>query len=137
MPTLMSFRMWWPPPPSCGKSTCSCSFAARSRGTFVQQSPWRCPSRSFLLWLPNGCRFVTNVEIDSVACGVGDLLGNKVSVVAWCPSVEHCCCFQGGVAISCKVLESSVCFISSHLAARASRVTQRAENYSKIVKTLK
>lgn len=63
---------------------------------------------------------VSNVEMGSIATGVGDVLGNK-----------------GGVALSMNYGESSLCFVSSHLAARAERVQQRAENVIKIVKQLR
>ncbi len=64
--------------------------------------------------------YMTNLETDTLACGVGDVLGNK-----------------GGVAVSFKISDTSLAFVNSHLAARATRVKERRENYQKIVRGLK
>lgn len=60
-----------------------------------------------------------DISEDSVACGIGEILGNK-----------------GAVALSFRVLDSSLCFISCHLAARAEKIQQRQANYRKIVNSL-
>jgi Endonuclease/Exonuclease/phosphatase family 2 len=65
-------------------------------------------------------RRVTNIDSDTLATGVGDVLGNK-----------------GAVAVSFDYDDTSLCFVCSHLAARAERVPQRAEMYSKIVRGIK
>lgn len=63
---------------------------------------------------------VSNVEMATVATGIGDVLGNK-----------------GGVGISFRYEDTSLCFVVSHLAARFERVQQRRENYFKIVRGLR
>lgn len=62
---------------------------------------------------------VSNLCMDTIATGVGDVLGNK-----------------GGCGISFAYQESNLCFVACHLAARSERVVQRAENYMKILKQL-
>jgi hypothetical protein len=65
-------------------------------------------------------RFVTHIDADTVACGVGDLLGNK-----------------GGVVMSMRLFGTSVCIVGCHLAARAERLSQRRDNFLKIVRQAK
>jgi hypothetical protein len=65
-------------------------------------------------------RFVTHIDADTVACGVGDLLGNK-----------------GGVVMSMKLFGTSICIVGCHLAARAERLSQRRDNFLKIVRQAK
>jgi len=60
---------------------------------------------------------VTHVEAHTVATGVGDVLGNK-----------------GGACVGFHYEDTSLAFFCCHLAARASRVPQRRENFLKIVK---
>lgn len=62
----------------------------------------------------------SNLEEGTVACGVGDIMGNK-----------------GGAAVSFCIENTAVCFIVSHLAARAERLPQRRDNYLKIVRGLR
>lgn len=65
------------------------------------------------------CRYITHVESDQVACGVGDVLGNK-----------------GGIGTSFSVFDTTICAINCHLAARAERLQQRQANYIRIVQSL-
>lgn len=64
-------------------------------------------------------RLINHVEADTVACGVGDVLGNK-----------------GGIGISLCINDTSICFLNSHLAARAERVPQRQANFMRIVRSM-
>ncbi len=57
--------------------------------------------------------------MDTIATGVGDVLGNK-----------------GGVGLSFNYRDTSLAFVGCHLAARSERVAQRAENYVKILRQL-
>eukprot|EP01006_Ploeotia_vitrea_P051449 TRINITY_DN67561_c7_g3_i1.p1 TRINITY_DN67561_c7_g3~~TRINITY_DN67561_c7_g3_i1.p1 ORF type:complete len:1104 (+),score=605.94 TRINITY_DN67561_c7_g3_i1:110-3313(+) len=63
---------------------------------------------------------VTNVDGQTVACGVGDVLGNK-----------------GAVAVSFRYEETQFCFVVTHLVARAERLTQRRDNFIKIMRELR
>jgi len=65
-------------------------------------------------------RHVSNLMMDTCATGVGDVLGNK-----------------GGCGLSFMYEETHLAFVACHLAARAERMTQRAENYQKIIKNLR
>lgn len=71
-----------------------------------------------LIRRPLLCR-VSNLFMDTIATGVGDVLGNK-----------------GGCGISFTFQDVNLCFVACHLAARSERVQQRAENYMKILKQL-
>jgi hypothetical protein len=62
---------------------------------------------------------VSNICMDTIATGVGDVLGNK-----------------GGCGISFSYCDTNLAFVATHLAARAERVVQRRENYMKILKQL-
>jgi len=62
---------------------------------------------------------VSNVLMSTCATGVGDVLGNK-----------------GGVGLSFTYQETSLAFVACHLAARSERVSQRAENVSRILRQL-
>jgi hypothetical protein len=61
--------------------------------------------------------YITYMDGKTCATGLAEILGNK-----------------GGVSLTFKVLDTSMCFIGCHLAARAERVVQRMENFKKIVK---
>jgi len=63
---------------------------------------------------------ITSRESGTVACGVGDVLGNK-----------------GGAALSVRYEDTSLVFVTSHLAARAERLKERRENFLKIVTGLR
>eukprot|EP00468_Gymnochlora_sp_CCMP2014_P015405 CAMPEP_0167770134 /NCGR_PEP_ID=MMETSP0110_2-20121227/17742_1 /TAXON_ID=629695 /ORGANISM="Gymnochlora sp., Strain CCMP2014" /LENGTH=817 /DNA_ID=CAMNT_0007659261 /DNA_START=477 /DNA_END=2930 /DNA_ORIENTATION=+ len=62
---------------------------------------------------------VTNIQAHSVACGVGNVVGNK-----------------GGAAVSFHLYESRLCFITSHLAARSERIEERRNDYRRICRGL-
>lgn len=64
-------------------------------------------------------RLINHVEADHVACGVGDVLGNK-----------------GGIGVSLCINDTSFCFLNCHLAARAERIVQRQANFMRIVRSL-
>eukprot|EP00743_Colponemidia_sp_Colp-15_P005796 GILK01006231.1.p1 GENE.GILK01006231.1~~GILK01006231.1.p1 ORF type:complete len:1456 (+),score=327.18 GILK01006231.1:316-4368(+) len=63
---------------------------------------------------------ITNVQTDTKATGLANYIGNK-----------------GGVAVSLRFHETSLCFISSHMAARAERLMDRRMNYQDLIKHLK
>ena len=63
---------------------------------------------------------VSHIESQTVATGKGNIIGNK-----------------GATAVSLQFMESTFCFVNCHLAARAERLAQRAENFARIVKELK
>lgn len=63
---------------------------------------------------------ISNIETGSIACGIGDVLGNK-----------------GGAAVAMSVGNTMMCFVTCHLAARAERITQRRDNFLKIAKHLR
>lgn len=62
---------------------------------------------------------VSNVCMDTVATGLGDVLGNK-----------------GGCGLSFAYGDNTLAFVACHLAARSERIVQRAENYQKILREL-
>lgn len=61
-------------------------------------------------------KFINHVEADTIPCGIGDVLGNK-----------------GGVGVAFRFLDTGLCFINCHLAARAERLSQRQGNYQRII----
>lgn len=63
---------------------------------------------------------ITNIEQGSKATGFMNMLGNK-----------------GGLGISFKFQETSLCFIGTHLAAHEERLNQRNQNILEIVQNLK
>ncbi|GAB5372451.1 hypothetical protein AAMO2058_001666500 [Amorphochlora amoebiformis] len=62
---------------------------------------------------------VTNIEAQHVACGVGNVVGNK-----------------GGVGISFSLYDTKVCFVACHLAARSERLDERRNDYSRICREM-
>lgn len=64
-------------------------------------------------------RFISHVEADTIACGIGDVLGNK-----------------GGIAVSFHIRDTSFCVVNCHFAARAERLAQRQGNFIRIVQSL-
>lgn len=64
-------------------------------------------------------RFITHVEADTIACGIGDVLGNK-----------------GGIAVSFHFRDTTFCVVNCHFAARAERLQQRQGNFMRIVQSL-
>lgn len=62
---------------------------------------------------------VTNVKTGYVPTGVGGVMGNK-----------------GGVGVSFRFNETSLCFVGSHLAAHQGKIDQRNDNYRSIVRAL-
>jgi len=64
-------------------------------------------------------KYIKYVEKDTVACGKAGVLGNK-----------------GGVAIGFTIRDTSLCFINSHLAARAERLNKRENDYKKIISNM-
>jgi len=63
---------------------------------------------------------ITNIGRSKEATGIGSVLGNK-----------------GGVAIGFDYLESSVCFVNSHLAAHQIMIQERNNDVEEIIKNLK
>ncbi|ELR19471.1 inositol polyphosphate phosphatase, putative [Acanthamoeba castellanii str. Neff] len=63
---------------------------------------------------------ISGVTTGSVPTGIGNVIGNK-----------------GGLGIALKFIETSLCFVGSHLAARDERVYARNENYRTIVNHLR
>ena len=63
---------------------------------------------------------ISYLEQDTVATGIGGVIGNK-----------------GGVLVSFKYLDTSFCFIGSHLAARQKEIENRNANYRDIIKSNK
>ena len=59
---------------------------------------------------------VSNIQTAHLPTGIAKVVGNK-----------------GGVAVSFRILNSSYMFISSHLAARPSRLEIRIQNYLELV----
>jgi len=59
---------------------------------------------------------ITNIETDTKPTGFANLVGNK-----------------GGVGISFRFYDTSLCFVNSHLPARAVRVMNRNQDYSGLV----
>jgi hypothetical protein len=59
--------------------------------------------------------FVSKVEFQSEATGIGHVVGNK-----------------GGLAISCEVAGTSMCFVSAHLAAHQDEAERRASDFAEI-----
>jgi hypothetical protein len=64
--------------------------------------------------------FVSQIQKDSVACGIANVLGNK-----------------GAVGISFWLYDYSFCFISSHLAAHIEKVGKRNADYKEIISQMK
>ena len=76
-------------------------------------------------------KYVTNVKVlvmnrgfncvqsDTKPTGFANIVGNK-----------------GGVGISFKILDTSLCFINSHLPARAERITNRNQDYQGLTEGL-
>eukprot|EP01104_Vermistella_antarctica_P013753 TRINITY_DN420_c6_g1_i1.p1 TRINITY_DN420_c6_g1~~TRINITY_DN420_c6_g1_i1.p1 ORF type:complete len:1210 (+),score=194.17 TRINITY_DN420_c6_g1_i1:468-3632(+) len=62
---------------------------------------------------------ITNVKADNVATGIGNFVGNK-----------------GGVCISFQFFETTVAFITSHLAAHQTKVETRNNDYRQILSNL-
>jgi phosphatidylinositol-bisphosphatase len=58
---------------------------------------------------------ISNVNTASIACGAGNVLGNK-----------------GGVCIRMEVFDTSICFTCAHLAAHQNAVWKRNEDYNTI-----
>ena len=56
-----------------------------------------------------------DVEVDSVACGLGGVLTNK-----------------GAAAVRLGVRKTSICFVGAHLAAHAKHVLRRNQNFHRI-----
>lgn len=63
---------------------------------------------------------ISQLKTDTMATGIGNIIGNK-----------------GGVAISFKFNETSFCFIGSHLAARQGEVENRNANFREIIRGAK
>lgn len=63
---------------------------------------------------------VTCREVATVACGVGDVLGNK-----------------GGAAVFFRIEDTTLCFLTCHLAARAERIKERRQDFLKITKMMR
>eukprot|EP00301_Raphidiophrys_heterophryoidea_P027964 c9916_g1_i1.p1 GENE.c9916_g1_i1~~c9916_g1_i1.p1 ORF type:complete len:956 (-),score=221.07 c9916_g1_i1:356-3223(-) len=63
---------------------------------------------------------VRDVEMSQEACGIAKLLGNK-----------------GAVSVSMSVGQTTLCFVCSHLAARASRIHRRNANVRDIVRGMR
>lgn len=81
---------------------------------------------------------INNVESGTVACGVGDVLGNKGAVgvsLQVAARSERLCLLSALVAV--QIHNVPVMFVCSHLAARAERKVQRYENYQKIVRSMR
>jgi hypothetical protein len=64
--------------------------------------------------------YVTNIEADYKATGIANIIGNK-----------------GGVGISFNIMETSFCFISSHLAAKPQNMHLRKHNLYDIFKNMR
>ncbi len=62
---------------------------------------------------------VTNIEAHTVACGIGNVVGNK-----------------GGAAISLSLFDSKLCFLTCHLAARSERLDNRRDDYRRICREM-
>lgn len=63
---------------------------------------------------------VSNLEVVSKPTGIANLIGNK-----------------GGLLVSFSILETSFCFISSHLAAKPHNVELRKNNYYDLIKNMR
>lgn len=63
---------------------------------------------------------VANLEVVSKPTGIANLIGNK-----------------GGLLVSFSILETSFCFISSHLAAKPHNVELRKNNYYDLIKNMR
>ena len=65
-------------------------------------------------------KYVTNIEVDSKATGIAKVIGNK-----------------GGVAVAFRILETSFCFLSCHLAAQPERMATRKANFYSLLKSIR
>lgn len=63
---------------------------------------------------------VTCREAATVACGVGDVLGNK-----------------GGASVFFRYEDTTICFVTCHLAARAERIKERRQDFLKLTKMMR
>jgi hypothetical protein len=61
--------------------------------------------------------YIYNLDSKTVATGLGNIVGNK-----------------GGVVMTMSLMDTHLCFVGCHLAARESRVTERMTNIQNIVK---
>lgn len=59
-------------------------------------------------------------EADTVASGVGDVLGNK-----------------GAAAVCMRYDDTTICFICTHLAAQSDKVKERRDDFLKILRCLR
>mmetsp|Transcript_10875 Transcript_10875/g.17420 ORF Transcript_10875/g.17420 Transcript_10875/m.17420 type:complete len:1031 (+) Transcript_10875:195-3287(+) len=73
----------------------------------------------FLFVRKNLTHAVTNIEAQHVACGVGNVVGNK-----------------GGVAVSINLYDTKLCFVTCHLAARSERLDERRNDFRRICKEM-
>ena len=63
---------------------------------------------------------ISNLEVVSKPTGIANLIGNK-----------------GGLLVSFSIMETSFCFISSHLAAKPHNVELRKNNYYDLIKNMR
>jgi len=68
----------------------------------------------------NYTRLLSNVEATYKPTGLANIIGNK-----------------GGVGIALNIMETSICFISSHLAARPGNMHLRMQNFFDIMKNMR
>ncbi|KAL9643410.1 hypothetical protein ABK040_010025 [Willaertia magna] len=64
-------------------------------------------------------KYITNINIESLALGAMNVMGNK-----------------GGIGIRFKLFNSSICFVTSHLAPHMGAITKRNQNYFDIYNNL-
>lgn len=63
---------------------------------------------------------ISNVESGEIACGIGNVVGNK-----------------GAAAVSFNIYDTKLCFLSCHLAARPNKIVERRNDYRRICRELR
>ena len=65
-------------------------------------------------------KYISNVESQSKPTGIANIIGNK-----------------GGVGIAFNIMETRICFISCHLAARPNNMHLRIHNFYDLMKNIR